>query len=646
MKKLFMAIFIPILIIVGTPSLALTLMYDGTGEEHLPVHLYTDEYDAKEMIFEELNNSIEDVENDVTPDLELELSQDIINRAIYEAILDENPNYAPGEDCVTDEECYVFSDSQEAEGFNLSYRLVGAWVSFYDGPTEIDPGRITLNAYLEIVINGDMSYKTVVEVHFLFEDDTQQGQYYLEFDKIQMGRLPLPKSFFSMVIGIFEDQGNIDIAGEIGELPLGEFDLENLSYTLPKDQILTQISDDQENPDSGSIIAQEVLSIIFEENLIQFDLVDTKFVLSAGVSRFKSDTVTNYPDYLYDLHDQEEVDGEMVMGEYNPELFDPETYLQDVFTEYLFNNSIFNTGSFDIEEEVFNKLIYSAAEGFASTRSIQEIPISETETKSIELGLKSIWFEFEEGVGEDPDLIYANAMFKIAGIDSLLVLVAEAEYVDVEVDGNTITELHAVFTEITAGKDVDEEVEEYLNITDLAAFKEAFAAFGDVEFGEFNTDGDLIISPIKLSALMSSGAAADAVKVTSVSLKDDALVLGIEAADPTEQAILENFQSAMNDILSSEDLITDLTTALAPEAGSPEEAVVDAVDSIQDDLAAGEEVSQEQVETLLENLEDLDPESQTEFLDTFATIISDDYGDLLSQFEGGFGALSDEEPTE
>ena len=70
MKKLLMAILIPILVILGTPALVATLMYDGTGDEHMPTYLYTDEYDFEEMLFTELNNSIEDVETGVTEDLE------------------------------------------------------------------------------------------------------------------------------------------------------------------------------------------------------------------------------------------------------------------------------------------------------------------------------------------------------------------------------------------------------------------------------------------------------------------------------------------------------------------------------------------------------------------------------------------------
>ena len=427
MRKLFLAILIPVVLILGTPALVATLMYDGTGLENLPTHLYTDEYDAMEMLYGELDDSITEVQDGVTDDLVFNLSQDVINRAIYEAILDTNPDYAPGADCTNDNECYIFAEAQEVEGYNISFRLVGAWVSFYDGASATAPGRFVLNAMAEINIDDSMSYQTVIEVHMEFDDDPDH--YYLAFDKIQMGKLPLPKSIFTTIIGIAENQADLDIQSEVdNNVPIGDFDLNTLSYTVMKDDILAEVAASQDGePTAEFMLMQELLSIVFDNQLIQFDLQDTEFVLTAGVSKFRSEDDPEFPEYLYDLHDQELVAGEMVIGEFNAELFDPEAYLQDVFTQYIFNSSLLG-GGFEIEEEIFNKLIYSAAGGFADIRGTQTIEISETESKEIELGLKGIWFEFEA------DDIYVHALFKIAGIDSLLVIRAEEVSEETAVD--------------------------------------------------------------------------------------------------------------------------------------------------------------------------------------------------------------------
>jgi hypothetical protein len=632
MRKLFMAIMIPVLVVLGTPALALTLMYDGTGNEHLPVHLYTDEYDAQEMIFEELDLSIEELQDGTSEDLVFNLSQDVINRAIYEGILEMNPNYAPGDDCANDDECYIFAEQQQVEGYNFGFRIIGAWVSFYDGASASDPGRFVFNVFAEININNDLSYQTVLEVHFLFDDDPDY--YYLEFDKLQMGSLPMPKSLFSSVIGIAEDQGDIDFEEEIGDLPIGEFDLQNLSYTLQKDEILTKIAEETEgNQDVGALLAQELLSIVFDNQLVQFDLVDEEFTLTAGVSQFRNTDPDKIeiPEYLYDLHDKELVDGEEVIGEFNPDLFDPEAYIQDVFTTWIFNSALLDTefadgGGFEIQEEIFNKLIYHGAGGFADTRTVQEIPISDTETKTIEFGLKAIWFEFEE---ED---IYAHALFRIAGIDSKLVI--RAENVSTSAD-----ELQFEFVEITFGKDEAEASTEYIEILDLAVFKQVFAELGDVEFGEFTADGDLVISAAGLSQLMQDGTEDGAVVVNAIALRVDALALDVEAGDPALQQTLEDFTTALNDIIGSEELTEDLEDILDTTGGGVEQEVYESVVDLQNTLANDETPTEEQVEELVENFVDLDPETQEEFLETLGNLVDpellEDYEDLFGSFDDG-----------
>ena len=627
MKKLLMAIFIPVLFILGSPALIATLMYDGTGDEHLPVHLYTDEYDALTMVFEELDSSIEDVETGATRDLIYNLDQDIINRAIYEAILESNPDYAPGDDCATDNECYIFAEAQEVEGFDLAFRVVGAWVSFYDGDTATEPGRFVFNVFLEIDLAENVTYKTILEVHFLFDDDPDF--YYLEFDKIQMGRLPLPKTMFSSIINIVGDQTNVDLESQIGEMPMGDFDLDNLSYTLNKDEILTVISEEQDSNDSGSLLAQELLSIIFNDQLIEFELIDEEFTLKAGISQFRSEDAdkTDIPLYLYELHDSEVVGEETVYGEYNAELFDPESYLRDVFTEFIFNSSLIGDPNSDmefrIEEEIFNKLIYSGAEGFAETRTVQPIPISATEEKDIEFGLKAIWFEFEATE------IYAHALFRIGGIDSLLVIRAEEVS-----DEGTSEELHFTFVEITFGKDDSEVPSEYMEIVDLEVFKQVFAELGDVEFGEFNTDGDLIISAARLSSLMQDGTDEGDVIVTGIDIEEGALILTVEPRNSELQAAFIAFQTILTEVVESDQLITDLELVLDP-LNETEAAVLDAVEVLQETLIDPEaEVTPEQIEDLFENFDELDPETQVEFLSTFGDLIDSTlFTELFSETE-------------
>ena len=64
MKKLFLAIMIPILFVLGTPALLAAIMYDGSGEDAMPVHLYNEDADAEAMLYAELTSSLDAVTNE------------------------------------------------------------------------------------------------------------------------------------------------------------------------------------------------------------------------------------------------------------------------------------------------------------------------------------------------------------------------------------------------------------------------------------------------------------------------------------------------------------------------------------------------------------------------------------------------------
>ena len=199
MRRLFMFFFIPILFTLGTPALVATLMYDGTGDANMPTHLYIEDANAIDMLYEELSSSIDDVENDITDDMIFNLSQDIINTAIFEAIRQPgvNPDYMPNDDCVEDSCNYIFAEPVPVEGLDLSLRIVGIWVEF-------EQDKFILNVYLEVNISEGITYKTILETHFVLQDEA--NEYVLKFDKIQIGNLPIPGSLISSIVDAIEKQ--------------------------------------------------------------------------------------------------------------------------------------------------------------------------------------------------------------------------------------------------------------------------------------------------------------------------------------------------------------------------------------------------------------------------------------------------------
>ena len=138
MKKLFTAIIVLVLFVLGTPALLMTIMYDGSGEDLMPIHLYTEDADFEAMLMEELTNSLDDLTNEVEEDFVFNLHEDIINTAIYEQIIQENPDYMPTDDCATPEACYIVYEQIPIEEFDIMLRVVGAWVDFNDDLFSMD----------------------------------------------------------------------------------------------------------------------------------------------------------------------------------------------------------------------------------------------------------------------------------------------------------------------------------------------------------------------------------------------------------------------------------------------------------------------------------------------------------------------------
>lgn len=609
MKKLFMALFAFVLLVLGTPALIATIMYDGSGDTHMPIHLYTEDADAQQMAMQELKDSFDDLESGATTDMIYNLNEDIINVAIFEAIREQNPDYMPTEDCATPEACYIVAEQQTFEDFDISLRVVGAWVNF-------EQDVFKLNVFLEVELNDGFTYKTVITTEFKFTD--VPGKYVLEFEELRIGNLPLPASALSAVLNLIEKNvDDVDLDDATADIEVGEVDLAEFTYTLQKDEIVELIGEDQ--PSAENDLMKEVISIIFEQELLTFEFVEEEFVVSGRLSKFQSDDTTDIPAYLYDLHEVDPISGDI--GEYDPNALDPESFLTDLFTEYVFNYALVG-GGFEINEETFNKLIYAGAEGFAEQRMVQEIDLGDGNVEDVEVGLKGIWFEIT------PDAIYAHALLRVASIDSQLTLRA-----DKVVAESSDTELVFEFTEISFGKDAGETANDYLEIVDLDVFKAMFAQIGDIEFGAFDSEGTLTISATRLSALMQDGSQEGTVNVTGISIIQDAIVIEIEPVDAELAAALDDFSAALEGVIASETLLTDLEGVLDTETEGPEQEVFDAVTNLQGDLAAGESVDPDDVTALFDNFGELDEETQAAFLETIEDLIDPT---ILGTYEGLF----------
>ena len=636
MRSLFRAFLFLILFVLGTPALLAAIMYDGEGYDEMPSHLYTQDNDALEMLYQELSDSLDELESGANGDLELNVHEDIINVAIYQQLLETNPNYAPGDDCSSPEECYInhqpFDLSEEAE-----IRLVGVWVEF-------EEDVFISNVFIDVQLTSGIAYKTVIEAHFEIIDHPGEGKYTLQFEKVRIGNLPLSQSLINSILSFVDENiADLNLDEATAGLPIGTFDMDTFTYTVEKDEIIEMISEteDGEEPDDNTEMLQEMVSIVFEQGLLTFNIVDEEFVLAARISKFanEDEDAIDLPDELYELHaiTGYDIDNNPIYGDYDPTLFDPETYLQNVFTDYIFNSALLG-GGFEISDELFNKLIYSGAEGFEEMTRIEELELPDGSTREIEIGLQGLWFTIED------DAIYANALFKLDSTMSLMKL--KATKIDEESDTQRLV---FDFTDLTFGEDEGEATEDYVSVENLHVFESFLTELEDIKFGSIEeTDQGiyLIISAAALTDVLTEGTEQNTVVIDGIGLIDGAIVLDVQPADQALADALGDIQDAINDVLEDETIINDLSAALNPDGTNEEtQEVIDAVQDIQQTLANNETPDAEDVEELMDEFEDLTEEEQEQFLEEIVsniTDLEDELGnnigqDIYDQFAALFG---------
>ena len=609
MKKLLIFFIFFVVIIGGIPLALVGFMYDGSGAEDIPVDAYNVDFDAKRLFFEELDASIIDVEEGTTVDMEYNVTEDMINQFLFEKIRenpDLNPTYLPGENC-DQESCSNILYGSLQEGSNLNLR--GVWV-------ELSEDEFVINVYLEAPI-ASFSYKTTIRLFFSLKD--LEDQYVLSFEKITLGNIPVPKTFLSTVMNLVSNNvSSFDVEDLNSQVSVGDLDIETFTYTLMKDEVIEELVGDGESSSAGGTLAQEALSMVYDNKMLEFHVIEEEILITVGISKLESTDAEDIPMYLYDLHDQEIVEGQVVYGEFNPELFDAEQYLVNRFSEYVFTSALSNSG-FMIYEETFNKLIYHAESGFSDTRMSYTYSTDTNVEKTVDLGLQALWFDISE-----TDIV-GKALFEIAGVDSMLELTA------VQVSESS-TELVFAFTMMTIGKDPGEVDGDYIDIDDMTPFIDLFRSMDSIEFASFNEEGQMVISAEGLSSFLQQGAT-DAIEVTGIALINNAIEL--EVSSPQYQALLDSFTDELYNVVSDPTLLDNIDAVLDDESSPEEQALLEQITQVQEALLNTGSVSSEEINEMFTMLDGLDSETQGEFIGVFESMIDPTvFNDYESTFSG------------
>ncbi len=601
-----MFLFIIFFIIVGIPAIVVGLMYDGSSVDAMPVHLYSEDANATDLMYEELHQRLDEIEDDLDANLTYEITQDMVNIAIFNMIRGDdesagiNPSYLPSDTCVEASCKYVMEEVVRAGGTDVHMRILGVWVEF-------EEDMLTMNAALEAQYGDGMTFKSTIKVALELEDDAENGQYRLELDRLRIGNLPLPKGLFGRLAGLFGD-----IENTVEEtLPFGDFNARELRYTVDKDSLIDYIQSTEEG-DGMVRLASEVLGIVFEEGLLNFKLDEAVFRFTFRMAVLRNDSDTDIPAYLHDMRNADEID---------ETVFDYEQHLQTRFEQFVFNMALTNQTYFTITERTFNKILYYEMDGFEATQTTFEYEDGDGNPREILVGLEALWFEFR--VDED---VYINikGLFNIGGVKSMLVI--RADNIDDTQPGMYILE----FTEVTMGR---EPGKEYLDIDRLEAFKAAMRDIGDFEFGYVNEDGNLVIDTNGLTDLLDDGTVQGTITVNDVEIVHQGIRVHVAATDQTLQDALDAFSNAINDAFTDEQLLTNLSGVLDTEDGGAEQATYEAVQDIQAKLDNDEDITEEDVEALFENFDELSKESQDAFMDVFEGLVDES---VLDDFKENF----------
>jgi len=597
-KKLFFLIFILILIIILSPFALLAAMYQGNTEELLPLETYVEGSTIGTTIAPEIETALEGL-NSEAGDLVYRLRDDTLNQLIFSAITEEgglNPNYNPSGDCE-DESCeFIFVETIEiSESITISLRLKGIWIEF-------NKNQLVFNMNGEVQYNDGFTYKSKVSLNFDIED--REDAYYFAFNKVSIGRLSLGSRFLGRILDAVQ-QITDETTLEVETLPLGEIDLETFSITIPKADIVKNLREDTEM-ENGALVA-ELLSIIFDNNLLSFAFEENEFIFTLKSSLFLNDPETaRMPSNIQAIYASDDP-------------FNLEEYLITRLEEFALSQALMNDGIFRINENIFNTLIASNIdlESFNFSQSYEN---PDGTTQTISGGIRGIWVDIES------ESISLYILGELETAKSLIRL----ELVKVE-SSEPFTLVYEV-GEFSMGKDPLETTSEYLSITEFDIFIEAIKDNLQNDFLSINASNQFVVGGPSLESMLNDLLLESGISLSDINVVNNAIALTLEL-DEDLQAIFDNVSNAINDVLKDGSTITKIEEALASSDSIEAQEVIEAFTSIQNKLENQEPITEDDVTILINEFTDLSPIEQQDVLNAIQDSIDPE---TLAEFEALF----------
>lgn len=579
-----------------------------------------EEYEFKTNIERLLYTSLETLDTGL---YELEVGQDDINRGVFSTGV-----------LQTTSQSFLYPNATTGDMTEIATAGVESfWIDFSE-----DVAQLKLLAD----ING---YKIVGTISFeILDKFSTDDSFEVSLTDVSFGGFNIPNSLiasgFKLAVANSETVNFIEeselypegaIEFDFGILDLSVAGTEGvIRLTVGEDNIIELFNkeEDPENVDNtGNNAIEDILNIIFDNNLINFSVNGTataegNIVLAADVALLESTDVTDIPIYLYDLHDE---DG------FNAELFNVEEFMQDRVMSFVFNQ-VLDEPVFVLSEQSINKMFYSSMNGAQDIGTSVEY-YNGTEDTVAELGVEAIWFDLVDDGVNNQIIIYAFADFN--GLPSLIAVETSITYVTDPITGYNI-EMILEFTSITIGKDAGETIDEYLDIPVDTLLGLIGDSFDTIPFATFDsTNNTISITAESVSLMIADGTAGDSMEdavleVVGITVANNEFRLNVEYLDTTVQETIEQYVAAVETVTSlfgeGGDLNDELDTVFAPD-----------VDDTPEEIAAKEEVQSllEEISNTINDPENgtADVEDVTQLFEVYSTLDQETQDDFLALLE-------------
>lgn len=598
-KKLFLFIFSLIMLVVASPFIVLALMYQGNAEENVPLNAYSEDASPRDAVVQELQDALEGLENP-QDDLVLSLDDANVNAFIYGFLTGEggvNPSYNPSESCDEDACASLWFESFELGGNqNATLRITAFWVEFLDD-------QLVVNVNASMQSNDRFTFPTQMSITFDVHD--LDDAYYLAFDRITLGRLPLTQGLFNRIVGLVERVSGEDIQVDFPDLPVGTFEFETLSVTVLKEDIVSRIETSETN-ENGPLLA-EALKIVFANQLVQFAFEENVFNLTLKTSLIVNEGPYVFPDDVAAVYD-------------NPGGFDLQTELAGELETFLLSQALLNDSVFSIDQQIINQVLAQNLVSSGALDFTQSFTNTAGEVEEIPMRLQGAWFELSDLglqmiISVQLDTVYSWIQLELSSVPS-----ADAFSLIYTIDS------------LTMGQDALESVEDYVTVESFDAFLNALDEGLDEAFFSVNSEGQLVIEGAYLEASINDVLGPANITLTDLAVGDQEIALTLSFG-PLLSGIFGAYSDALLDVLSNETLIASIETEMSAFDSPEVKEIIETINVLNDALQGDMDPSAETVNDFLDTYSALDSFEQAALMDSIESIIgeatSEDFNNLI-----------------